>query len=126
LALLDWLEFRCSRWPGTANPHLLINRVTAPATGPAGRVRRTKAFWGLTATLQRLHVDRQLDEAVAHGPDPLHLTAVFGLSDQTAIRYAAAAQQLLQTQAEQHATASSSEPTDRHQLPNTNRSLGSR
>lgn len=110
--LLTWLQLRQSRWPNTANPHVLINRRTAAATGPVGRVWVTKAFWGLTATLERLHVDRQLDEALAHGPDPLHLSAVFGLSDQTAIRYAAAARQVLQTQAEHHAATSSSEPTN--------------
>lgn len=48
----------------------------------------------LTATLGRLRVDRQLDEAVTHGPDPLHLAAVFGLDDKTAIRYANAARQI--------------------------------
>lgn len=105
---------------------LLINRVTAAATGPAGRIWLTKAFWGLTATLDRLHVDRQLDEAIAYGPYPLHLTAVFGLSDQTAIRYAAAAQQVLQTQAEHHAIVSSGEPTGSSMLPNSHGPVGSR
>lgn len=123
--LLDWLKFRRSRWPNTANPHLLINRVTAAATGPVGRVWVTKAFWGLTATLERLHVDRQLDEALAHGPDPLHLSAVFGLSDQTAIRYAAAARHILQTPAEHHAILSSIEPTGSSTLPSTNEPSGS-
>lgn len=123
--LLTWLQFRHSRWPNTANPHLLINRATAATLGPVGRVWITKAFWGLTATLERLHVDRQLEEALAHGPDPLHLTAVFGLSDQTAIRYAAAARQVLQTQAEHHAIVSSAEPTDPSTPPNTNHPSGS-
>ena len=123
--LLTWLQFRRSRWPNTANPHLLINRVTAATLGPVGRVWVTKAFWGLTATLEQLHVDRQLDEALAHGPDPLHLAAVFGLSDQTAIRYAAAARHVLQTQAEHHAIVSSAEPTDSSTLPNVNRPMGS-
>jgi integrase len=124
--LLAWLQYRRSRWPNTANPHLLINRVTAAATEPVGKVWVTKAFWGLTATLERLHVDRQLDEALAHGPDPLHLSAVFGLSDQTAIRYAAAARHILQTPAEHQAVVSSAEPTDSSTLPDTNGPLGSR
>lgn len=51
--LLDWLQHRRSQWPNTANPHLLINRMTAAATG-AARVWITKTFWGLTATLERL------------------------------------------------------------------------
>jgi hypothetical protein len=62
----------------------------------------TSTFRGLTATLERLRADRQLEEALTHGPDPLHLAAVFGIDDTTAIRYAAIARQLLQTPAEQH------------------------
>ncbi|MGW0359271.1 hypothetical protein ACWDXV_34210 [Nocardia nova] len=69
---------------------------------PVGRVWITQAFWGLTATLDRLHIDRQLEESLTHGPDPLHLTAVFGISPGTAIRYAVAARQLLTTPAELH------------------------
>jgi hypothetical protein len=76
--------------------------LTALEAGPVGRVWVTRTFWGLTATLERLHVDRQLEEALAHGPDPLHLTAVFGIHDNTAIRYAEAARQILETPAEQH------------------------
>ena len=49
------------------------------------------------ATLERLRVDRQLEEALTHGPDPLHLAVVFGLDEKTAIRYATAARQLLET-----------------------------
>lgn len=47
-------------------------------------------------------MDRQLEEALTHGPDPLHLAAVSGLDDKTAIRYAAAARQILETGAERH------------------------
>jgi hypothetical protein len=101
-ALTDWLGYRRAHWPNTANLHLLLNRVTAVRTSPVTRVWITRAFWGLTATLDRLHVDRQLDESLTHGPDPLHLAAVFGLSPGTAIRYAAAAEQLLETPADQH------------------------
>jgi hypothetical protein len=52
---------------------------------PVSKVWITDALRGQTATLQRLAVDRQLDEALTHGPDPLHLAAVFGLVDKTAI-----------------------------------------
>ncbi|MEO3805296.1 hypothetical protein [Nonomuraea sp. B1E8] len=48
-------------------------------------VQSTTAF---STTLERLRVNRQLDEALACGPDPLHLAAVFGLNPKTAIRYA--------------------------------------
>ncbi|MET7426648.1 hypothetical protein [Dactylosporangium sp. NPDC005555] len=100
--ILEWLDERRTRWPHTANPHLLINRLTALKTGPVSRVWVTRAFWGLTATLERLHVDRQLEEALTHGPDPLHLTAVFGIHENTAVRYSQAARQILDTAAEQH------------------------
>ena len=84
--------------PGaTADPNVLINRATAVRDIPVGRVWITKAFWGLTTTL-----DRQLEESLTHGPDPLHLAAVFGISPGTAIRYAAAARQLRTTPAELH------------------------
>jgi hypothetical protein len=46
-------------------------------------------------------MDRQLEEALVHGPDPLHLAVVFGVSEKTAIRYAAAARQLLTTPIEE-------------------------
>ncbi|MET7849968.1 hypothetical protein ABZT48_17385 [Streptomyces avermitilis] len=39
----EWLEFRRHRWPDTADPYLLINKHTAPGTGPIGR----ETFWGL-------------------------------------------------------------------------------
>ena len=59
------------------------------------------AFRGQAATLERLRVDRQLEEALALGSDPLHLTAIFGLDPKTAIRYADNARQLLITAAEE-------------------------
>jgi hypothetical protein len=51
-------------------------------------------------------MDRQLEEALAHGPDPLHLAEVFGLSEKTAIRYANSARALLE-QAAEHSTSDS-------------------
>ena len=58
--LTEWLDYRRSHWPGTANPHLLISRCS--------------------------------------GADPLHIKAVFGMDDSTAIRYATGARQLLSGQ----------------------------
>ena len=89
--LLAWLGHRARRWPGTANPHLIINQQTAMTTRPAQRELAHRTCRGLTATLERLRADRQLEEALTCGPDPLHLAAVFGLDDTTAIRYAAIA-----------------------------------
>ena len=64
------------------------------------------------ATPERLRVDRQLEEALACGPDPLHLAAVFGLDPKTAIRYTENARGilLLTTRAEEQDPASSREP----------------
>ena len=99
--LRTWLETRRARWPGTANPHLLINAQTALGTGPASRTWVNSALRGHAATIEALRVDRQLEEALATGADPLHLAATFGLDPGTAVRYASSARQLLQTAAEQ-------------------------
>lgn len=99
--LLSWLDHRAHLWPNTANPHLLINQQTAMETGAVSTFWAKKALRGQTATLERLRVDRQLEEALTHGPDPLHLASVFGLDQKTAIRYAASARQLLVTAADQ-------------------------
>lgn len=111
--LLAWLGERGRRWPGTANPHLIINQQTAMTTRPVSENWLTGSCRGLTATLERLRADRQLEEALTCGPDPLHLAALFGLDDTTAIRYAAIARQLLQTPAEQH-DPGSREPRDQN------------
>ena len=99
--LRAWLENRRTRWPGTANPHLLINAQTALGTGPVSRTWVNATLRGHAATIEALRVDRQLEEAMATGADPLHLAATFGLDPGTAVRYASSARQLLQTPAEQ-------------------------
>ena len=108
--LLAWLQHRASRWPVTANPHLILNQQTAMTARAVSENWLTESCRGLTATLERLRVDRQLEEALTHGPDPLHLAAVFGIGDTTAIRYATVARQLLQTPVEQHDATGSHEP----------------
>lgn len=92
--LLDWLSYRRERWPGTANPHLLVSIASALGHAPVS------ATWilnlrGLPGTLERLRIDRQLEEAIVAGADPLHLAAVFGFSEDTAIRWATNARELL-------------------------------
>ncbi|WP_326806006.1 hypothetical protein OIE49_36315 [Streptomyces sp. NBC_01788] len=57
---------------------------------------------GQDATLERLRVDRQLEEALTYGTDPLHLAEVFGLDEEPAMRYADSARALLEQAAEQH------------------------
>ncbi|MFA7767406.1 hypothetical protein [Streptomyces sp. NRRL S-448] len=93
--LLDWLEHRRTRWPNTANLHLLINNQTANRTTRASNHWISAAMRGQAATLERLRIDRQLEEAMTQGPDPLHLAEVFGLDEKTAMRYADSARQLL-------------------------------
>ncbi|WP_328512752.1 hypothetical protein OG842_43115 (plasmid) [Streptomyces sp. NBC_00376] len=108
-AVLDWLDYRRSRWPNTANPHLLITQKTAVELGPAGKLWTTRATRNLTATLERLRVDRQLEEALTHGADPLHLALVFGIDEKTAIRYADSARALLEQTAEHSPSPSGKE-----------------
>jgi hypothetical protein len=101
--LLDWLEHRRRRWPNTANRHLLINNQTATMTSRAGNHWISAPLRGQDATLERLRVDRRLEEALTHGPDTLHLALalVFGIDENTAIRYAVSARVLLDEAAEQ-------------------------
>lgn len=42
-------------------------------------------------TIERIRADRILHEALTAGPDPLHLSLVFGISHNTALRYTTAA-----------------------------------
>jgi len=93
--LVAWLDHRRRRWPNTANPHLLISARTAVGLGPVSRPWVNRILRGLPATLERLRIDRQLEEALTHRADPLHLAVVFDLDESTAIRYAASARQLL-------------------------------
>ncbi|MEV8457602.1 hypothetical protein AB0467_33855 [Streptomyces sp. NPDC052095] len=94
--LLEWLEHRRSRWPNTANLHLLINNQTATKTSRASNHWISAAMRGQTATLERLRVDRQLEEAMVRGPDPFHPAEVFGLDEKTAMRYTDSARRLLE------------------------------
>jgi len=93
--LVAWLDHRRRRWPNTANPHLLVSARTAVGFGPVSAPGINLVLRGLPATLERLRVDRQLEEALTHRADPLHLAVVFNLDASTAMRYAASARQLL-------------------------------
>ncbi|MFJ9034357.1 hypothetical protein ACIRQP_39105 [Streptomyces sp. NPDC102274] len=69
-AAREWLDHRRRRRPDTANPHLLINKFTALGTGPVSADSLTAPLRGQAATLEQLRVDRQLEEALPHGPAP--------------------------------------------------------
>jgi hypothetical protein len=49
-ALLAWLDYRRSRWPNTANPHLLLTQHTAMETSPVGKLWVTNAARPLLQT----------------------------------------------------------------------------
>jgi hypothetical protein len=84
--LLAWLQHRGRSWPGTANPRLIINQQTAMTARAVSENWLTASCLGLTATVERLRADPQFEKALTHGADPVHLAAVFGLDDTTAIR----------------------------------------
>jgi hypothetical protein len=52
-------------------------------------------------TIERIRADRILHEALTAGPDPLHLSLVFGISHNTARRYTTVAERLLSDELEQ-------------------------
>ncbi len=87
--LRAWLQARQSRWPTTANPHLLVTQSTAGGIGPVSRSYIQTAVRQLGITAQNLRADRFHSEAQATGGDPLQLTHLFGISDPIAIRYCA-------------------------------------
>ncbi len=91
----DWLTYRRNTWPLTANPHLLVNVCSALHGRPIGATSLNVLFRGTGISLDRIRMDRHLEEALSYGPDPLHLTAVFGISESTGVRYTTNARQLL-------------------------------
>ncbi|WP_328463638.1 hypothetical protein OHA21_38480 [Actinoplanes sp. NBC_00393] len=95
-ALETWLRHRRERWPATTNRHLLISNYTASTSGPISSYTLTHLFQPSLPGLDRIRRDRQLEEALSHGPDPLHLSIVFGIHPSTAAFYADSARQLLE------------------------------
>ncbi|MEV2226472.1 hypothetical protein AB0E01_42465 [Nocardia vinacea] len=88
----QWLAERHRRWPATTNPHLLINQQTAfhAQHPPITMSVPHKAFAAHGLTMDQVRQDRILNEAHHHA-DPLHLIRLFGISDETAMRYLTAA-----------------------------------
>lgn len=87
--LRAWLHARRTRWPATADPHLLINQSTGGGTGPVNRDYIQQAMRRAGITGRDLRAGRLHDEAHASGGDPLQLTRLFVISDPAAIRYCA-------------------------------------
>lgn len=82
--LAAWLDHRNRTWPSSANPHLLINRRTAPRLIPAGP---NYPWLGTTLRAQALREDRILHEIHATGGDIRRICDLFGLSVSGATRY---------------------------------------
>ncbi|MFI9568843.1 hypothetical protein [Streptomyces rishiriensis] len=83
----DWLTYRHQRWPTSANSHLLVTQKTAPGPDyPAVHRITMQKVLPKGQTLDRLRQDRILDEAFTTG-DPLKLMRLFGITEQTAMRY---------------------------------------
>jgi len=85
-----WLRHRHQRWPGSRNPHLLVNQQTAADTSPVGPTMIWNMFEPHGVRPVRLRQDRILDEA-RHTADPVHLVRVFGITESTAMHYVYAA-----------------------------------
>ncbi|MFI7301358.1 hypothetical protein [Streptomyces sp. NPDC050121] len=84
----DWLAYRHQRWPASVNPHLLVSQKIAldPDHPAVHRVTLGQVIPPNGPTLDRLRQDRILDEAIATG-DPLKLMRLFGITEQTTMRY---------------------------------------
>jgi hypothetical protein len=82
--LAAWLDYRNTTWPNSANPHLLINRRTAPRLVSGGH-----AFpWKNSALRpQVLREDRILHEIHGTGGDVRRICDLFCLSVEGATRY---------------------------------------
>jgi hypothetical protein len=98
-ALLAWLEYRRLTWPDTANRHVLISRISALGTRPVSPDYLDK-HQPRGISLERIRRDRILQEALATGADPLHLSLVFNIDHTDAMAYANAARNLLSSPAE--------------------------
>lgn len=84
IRLTAWLNYRNTRWPNTANPHLFINHRNAGHTAPVG------GRWLALKTgipIYVLREDRILHEAQATDGDVRRICDLFGLTVEGAIRY---------------------------------------
>ncbi len=84
--LRAYLDYRNQRWPNTANPHLLVNRKSAPHVTPVA----ARYPWHRYPLAPRpLREDRILHEVHATGGDVRRICDLFGLSIKGAMRYQA-------------------------------------
>ncbi|MFF7987608.1 hypothetical protein ACFZDK_52635 [Streptomyces sp. NPDC007901] len=87
----DWTTYRHLRWPASTNHHLLVSQKTAvDPDHPAVSIGTLRASLPKGLTLDGLRQDRILNEAFECA-DPLKLMRLFGITEQTAMRYVTAA-----------------------------------
>ncbi|CAM5393824.1 hypothetical protein SALBM311S_10510 [Streptomyces alboniger] len=82
--LTAYLDYRARNWPSTLNPHLIVNRKTAPRTTPTSKLY---AWRNLGVTPQALREDRILQEIFATGGDVRRICDFFGIGIDAAMRY---------------------------------------
>lgn len=82
--LRAWLDHRQATWPSTINPHLFVNRHSAPRLTPVGRPFPWKQVQFKAQTLRE---DRILAEVLATGGDVKAVCELFGMSVEGVLRY---------------------------------------
>ncbi|MFE4370571.1 hypothetical protein ACFRMN_20465 [Streptomyces sp. NPDC056835] len=82
--LTAYLDHRARNWPSTLNPHLFVNRKTAPRTTPTSKLY---AWRNLGVTPQALREDRILQEIFETGGDVRRICDFFGIGIDAAMRY---------------------------------------
>jgi hypothetical protein len=87
--LAAYLDHRSMTYPGSINPHLFINRRSAPRLTPVGR---QFPWTNLDVRPQALREDRILQEIHATGGDVRRICDLFGIGIDTALRYTAGVQ----------------------------------
>ena len=83
--LTAWLDHRNRTWPHSINPHLFVGRRSAPRLVAIGKQFPWK---GTDLRPQALREDRILQEIHATGGDVRRICDLFGLTMDTAMRYA--------------------------------------
>jgi hypothetical protein len=85
IRITTWLDNRARTWPGSINPHLLINRRSAPRLIAVGA---QFPFRNLAVKPQALREDRILREIHATGGDARRVYELSDLTIEAAMRYA--------------------------------------
>ena len=94
--LVGWMQHRHRTWPRTRNRHVLLSQTAAGRLAPVSDYYVKYHLLQRGVQLERIRGDRFLQEALACGADPLHLSLAFNLSAPTAIVYCDIARSLLE------------------------------